>query len=154
MKSFIILSISFFLMSSDVIADNYFGSDTGTCTFAYDKNNHVSFPNCESALNVYESVPGQGFAANGSSAVVYKYKLLNYTYPRLAGSFLKGDGASGSMYPDSKYKTISGSFCHMTDDVATYKTNDWNMELNYGQYDYKTDIMPIYYVINCRGGVP
>jgi hypothetical protein len=165
MKTFI-LSVTLLAVSFTATADQRFESWQGLCHFAYDvndKDNEVYFANCLNSINTYDANDGQGRLAYGTSKVTQIYKLTDYTIPQFKDVKLKGVDAAKMQYPNNIYKTALNTLCVMVtsnydagnddNNETVYNTNDWNLEIDLGQYDYKNDEMIVTYTLDCRRGI-
>ena len=169
MKSFIILAISFILMSSDVLADQRFESWQGLCHFAYDTNdddNEVYFANCINSIDTFDAGDGQGRLAYGSSTVSMNFNILKGEFPRGIGGankFIKGSDANPIIYGDN-YTVAVNTPCVMVtsnydanaddNNETVYVTNDYNLEIVWKNTDTETMTSDLTYNLACRGGVP
>ena len=135
------------------------------CHFPYnniDADNEVyRYHSCDYDL-VQKVVNGVN-VVSGSSHYRKCYDITQGTFPAAAFSFLKGTDANQVTYPDgdgySGYAVL-GTACALvtqnfnagtgTFSYDEYTTNDWNIEIELGDYDFNTRKLCMDFTEHCR----
>lgn len=163
----ILIIASFFIGVQSAQADQRFESWQGICHFAYDEaddDNEVYFANCQNVINTHDGQDGQGRKAYGTSTVKQKYPIFDaVAYIKGVDTYLKGADADNTQYPDSKYTSAPNTPCVMVtsnynaanddNNETVYVTNDWNLSIEWGKYDFEDRSNTLTYKLSCRGGI-
>ena len=144
-----ILTLLITLLPFMALGNQEINTDNSHCDFVYDASNNdngVRVGACGGLVNLNNG------SASGIIIIRVKQSIFEGGNEGIGGKnlYLKGVDANSYKYPDSKYSKALNNQCTLIKDGVTYKTNDWNLAIEWFNADSATLTADLQYFLICR----